>query len=71
MLRPADVHRGGLLRVVLGAVDIRPRRRVQDERRRAERCRRRQRHVPVGSREPTRVGERLEQRVAELARRRR
>ena len=31
MLHPTDVHRSGLLRLVLGAVDVGPRRGVQDE----------------------------------------
>ena len=67
MLRPADVHRGGLLRIVLGRVDIRPGGGMQDERRASPEPRRRQRHVPVGARQPARLGKRLEQRVPELA----
>ena len=62
----ADVDRGRALRVVLGAVDVRPRGRVQDEV--APRARRRrERDVPVGARRAPRAsGKRLEQRVPEL-----
>ena len=53
MCRPADVHGGSTLRVVLGAVDVGPRRRVQNEVDLASRSRVRQRpgDVPVGARE--------------------
>ena len=51
VLRAADVDRRRLLRVGLGPVDVGPRGRVQHEVGRAER-RRRQRHVPLGARQP-------------------
>jgi len=67
VLRAADVHRGRALRVGLGAVDVRPRRGVQNEVDRAEPARRRRGDVPARARQAERAGERLEQRGAELA----
>ncbi len=66
--RAADVHRGRTLRIVLGAVDVRPGRRVQHEAG-LEPRRRRLGDVPVGARERHDLvgGELLGQRVAELA----
>ena len=66
MLHASDIHRGRLLRIVLGAVDVGPRGRVQNEVG-LERRRRRERDVPVGARQRPRVRERLGERVAELA----
>ena len=65
MLRAADVDGGRALRVVLGAVDVRPRRRVQHEIDGAER-RRRERRRPSRRASAARARERLEQRRAEL-----
>ena len=65
MLDAADVDGSGLLRIVLGAVDVGPGRGVQHEVGR-EPGGRRVRHVPVGARQPARARERLEQRVPEL-----
>jgi hypothetical protein len=65
VLCAADVHGSCTLRIGLGAVDVCPRGGVQDEIELAERGRR-HRHVPVGMRQATRAGERLEQRGAEL-----
>jgi len=66
MLDTADVHRRRPLRVVLRTVDVGPGRRVQDEIR-VEPLRRRERDVPLGTRERRRAGERLDERGAELA----
>jgi hypothetical protein len=67
MPRAADVDCRGALRVVLGAVDVRPGRRVEDEA--GLDRRRRQRHVPVGvgERDDLILRERLLQRAPELA----
>ena len=66
MLRAADVHRGGRLRICFGAVDVRVCGCVQDEVGVAEVGRRRECHVPVGASQGARTGERLCQRSAEL-----
>ena len=65
VLGAADVDGGSLLRVVLGAVDVGPGRRVQHEFG-CKAGRSGMRHVPVGAGEPARIRERLEQRVPEL-----
>jgi hypothetical protein len=66
VLRAADVHRGGALRIILGSVDVRPRRGVQDEIDVAERRRCRMLDVPLRARQPARAGKRLGQGSAEL-----
>jgi hypothetical protein len=71
VLRPADVDRGRALRVVLGTVDVRPRRRVQcqpdaevgDERRG------RVRDVPLVEIDGERIRVQLGQSMPQLARR--
>ena len=67
MRGPADVHRGGALRIALGAVDVRPRGGVQHELGR-EPGRRRLGDVPVAVSERDHVvpGERLDERLPEL-----
>ena len=55
----------GAIGVTLAAVDGGPRRGVEHEVGVEER---RQRHVPLLTRQPARIGERLEQRVPELSR---
>ena len=69
MLRAADVDRGGALRVVLGAVHVRPGRGVQHELGHEREGRRRKGHVPAGvvQGEHVLARERLLERVAELA----
>ena len=69
MLRPADVDGGGALRIVLGAVDIGPRRGMQNEVGGREVGRRRRADVPVSVRERSDLitVERLDERPAELA----
>jgi hypothetical protein len=64
--RPADIDRSRALRVVLGAVDVRPRGRVEDEV--GPQRRRRQGYVPVGmaERDQLLVRELLLQRAPEL-----
>ena len=65
----ADVDLGGALRIVLGAVDVRPGCRVQHEVRTTERRRRGEPHVPVGVGQRSHVvrRERRRERRAELA----
>ena len=67
--RAADVHLRGPLRIVLGAVDVRPRGGVQHELRPLERGRGREPDVPVLARQRAHVvrGERRCERDAELA----
>ena len=67
MRRSADVHRRGALRIVFGAVDVGPRRRVENEVRGVERGWR-LRDVPVGARQRDQldVGELFAQRTSEL-----
>jgi hypothetical protein len=67
VLRSSHVHRRSLLRIVLGRVDVGPRRRVQDEVDLAETRRGWIGHVPLGSRQAARIGKCLEQSGAELA----
>ena len=66
MLDAADVDRRGALRIVLGAVDVRPRGRVQDEVS-LEPRRRRVRDVPLRARQPAGAGKRLDERRPELS----
>ena len=66
MLHPADVDRCRTLRVVFGTVDIGPRGGVQNEVG-VKTGRRRIGDVPVRTRQSDGVGERLGQRVTELA----
>ena len=69
VLRPADVHRGRVLRGRLRSVDIRPGRRVEHDVDLGEAGGRRQRHVPLrpGQRHDARLGsELLAQRRPEL-----
>jgi hypothetical protein len=69
VLRAADVDRSRALRVVLGAVDVRPGSRVENEVCRAQPGRRRRADVPIGERERRELvtGEGLDQRLPELA----
>lgn len=69
MLRPAHVHLRRALRIILGAVDVRPRRGVEHQVDRAQAGRRRKRDVPPlpGARDNVRVGEDLAESRAELA----
>jgi hypothetical protein len=64
--RPADVHRRGALRIVLGPVDVGPGRRVQHELGHFD-GRSGKRDVPVRVREADSVGKLLRQSAAELA----
>ena len=69
MLRPADVDRGRALGVVLGAVDVGPGGSVQNEVGWPYPGRRRDAYVPVGvgQRDEIVTGERLDERLPELA----
>ena len=69
LLRPADVDRGRALGIVLGAIDVSPGGSVQNEVGRPDPCRRRDADVPVGvgQRDEIVTGERLDERLPELA----
>jgi hypothetical protein len=68
VLRTADIDRGRALRVVFGAVHVRPCRGMQHEVGVPEYLRRRRSDVPVGVRKPNDIlaAECLDERVAEL-----